>query len=152
MLGALSGVALDFGKVLTAEHKAKYRNLNHAGASIRKAAIESIHFTKEFDGWRSFKRGEGKGRRKRIYKAAPAGSPIFGHRNKSLFRRGIKYDVTGDTAVIGPAASLLGQVMHLHEFGGQRYGHDYAPRPVMGPALNKNIARFAASWRSAIKE
>jgi hypothetical protein len=152
MLGALGGVVLEFGKVLAAEEKAKYKNLNHAGASLRKTAIESIVFTKEFDGWRSFKRGDGKGRRKRMYKSAPVGSPIFGHRNRSLFRRGIKYDVTADTAVIGPAASILGQVMELHEFGGERYGHHYEPRPVMGPALDKNIDRFAASWQSSIGE
>ena len=122
--------------VLAAVQKADYKNLGHAAASIRKEAIASIISNTP-----------------RFLSSAPGNPP---HSRRGLYRRAILYavDPLQESAVIGPAASVAGISGVAHEFGGW-YGsgkqrHEYPARPFMGPALDKNLDRFAQEWAGSV--
>jgi hypothetical protein len=111
-----------------AADRASFENLGHAAAVIRNDAIATIE---------------------RSQRASDPGSPV--HTRRGLARRAILYAMDGPyTAVIGPVASVIGQAMQVHEFGGRRGRGTYPKRPVMGPALTKNLDRFASQWRGTI--
>ena len=127
-------------RVAKEARKAVYRNVGHAAASIRKEAIESIES------------GDGP--------SAP-GTPPHTHTrkvsksgkvSKGQLPRAIVYDndKESDTAVIGPRESVVGTSGEAHEFGGDYKGQDFPERPFMGPALDKNIDRFASSFAGSI--
>lgn len=129
-------------RVADAVDRAEYRNLGHAAASIRKEAIESIES------------GDG---------PSLPGTPPHTHTQKLTKKgkvrkgqlpRAIVYDndKESDTAVIGPRESVVGTSGEAHEFGGDYKGQDFPERPFMGPALDKNIDRFASSFAGSIGE
>lgn len=141
-------------RVKKAVDKAAFKSYAHGAASVRKEAIDSVEITKETIGWITTNRRtkRGKRRRARIYKPSPVGTPVHSHRNKGFVRRGIRFDATKEDAVIGFAHTVYGDVMEVHEKGGERFGQHFDPRPVMAPALEQAAPRFAESWRGSIGE
>lgn len=111
---------------------ATYRNLTHAAASIRKTAVRMVE-----------RRPEGVHSR--------PGDPPFTHRGNH-FRRAIRFhvDESQQDAVIGFAASIIGDVGALHEFGGIRGSVRYPERPTLGPALELSIPRIGPGWEHSI--
>jgi len=121
-----------FHRVEQAAEKATFRNFGHAASRIRKDAAASIE------------RAEGP--------SAP-GTPPHTHRRVFL-RRALRFHVDkerGD-AIIGPRASIVGDVGEVLEFGGKRGDTTHPARPFMFPALERNVPRFAADWVGAIGE
>lgn len=135
-----------------AVEKAAYKNFKHAAASVRKSIIAGIQISKDTIGWitTNKKTKRGKRIRKRIYKPSPVGHPVYSHRNKSFVSRGVRFDADADDAVIGFAKSKYGDVMEVHEKGGQRFGQQFDQRPTVQPGLEANLERFAGDWRGSI--
>lgn len=59
-------------------------------------------------------------------------------------------DKRAGNAVIGPARSKTGEVGQAHEFGGSYRGNQFDERPFMGPALDRQRDKFAASFAGSI--
>lgn len=116
--------------VADATEKAAFRNFGHAAARISKDAKASIE---------------------QAAGPSPAGSPPHTHKGKFL-SRAIRYDANKVSAVIGPRESIVGEVGAAHEFGDEHHGQDFPERPFMGPALDKNLDRFASDWAGSIGE
>ena len=116
--------------VVDATEKAKFKSFSHAAASIRKDAIGSI----EQADYRE---------------ASPAGEPPHTHR-RMFFWRAIRFAADKHGAVIGTAASVVGEAGAAHEFGGEYKGAVYPERPFMWPALERGAPRFAGEWEGAI--
>lgn len=129
MFGMIATTTDETANVAKAVDKASYKSFGHAGASIRKEAIASIEKATE---------------------PSPAGSPPTTRRG--LLRRAIRYAVEpgNESVVIGPRFSVIGTAGEPHEHGDQYKGGDYPARPFMGPALEKNLGRLAASWEGAV--
>jgi phage gpG-like protein len=139
-------------RVAKAAERAAFKNFAHGAATVRKEVIDEIKITKEIVGYITRTGKDGKRRRVKIFRPSPVGTPVHSHRNKGFVRRGIKFDATKIDAVIGFAGSVYGDVMRVHEFGGQREGVTFEARPTMFPALEKSAPRFAESWRGSIGE
>lgn len=60
--------------------------------------------------------------------------------------------VTKDSALIGPRHSFVGEAMFFHEFGKKRGYIKFPARPTSGPGLERNLDRFAGSFRGSIGE
>ena len=130
MIGMKATTVDETAKVVQAVDKASYRNLGHAAASIRKDAVESI------------KRGPG---------PSAEGSPP--HTRRGQIRRAIRFAVEDKyTAVVGPRQSVVGQSAEPHEHGGPYKGQIYPARPTMGPAMERNLDRFANSWTGSVRQ
>lgn len=128
MIGLKVKIVDETKNVEKAVEKASFENLGHAAASIRKKAIASISKSK---------------------KSSPAGSPP--HTKTGELRKAIRYKVEDPwTAVIGPRASVVGESMMAHEFGGQYKGGDFPERPLMAPALEESLDRFLEPWRGSV--
>ena len=128
MIGATTTASMDTTAIERAAEKAAYRNIGHALASIRKAAIASIVKSK---------------------KPSAVGTPI--HTRAGFARRSIGYtrkDNWGGYA--GFDYRKIGTAMSVHEHGGRRKKQTYQKRPTMLPALLSNLDRFAASWKYSI--
>jgi len=134
MFGSKSGFTSTPRRVNNAVDKAQYSTFLHAASSIRKAARTSIEP----------KRKHGK--------PAPPGHPVRTKPGRGGWRskRAILFSADKDEAVIGFAASRIDTAMQVHEHGGKRGNATYPPRPVMAPALGKNLARFHRQWRWAL--
>ena len=117
-------------KVVKAADKAQFRNFGHAAASIRKDAAASIE---KADG------------------PSALGSPPHTHKRVFL-RRALRFSVSKTDAVIGPVASVVGDVGQVHEFGGRRGDQQFPARPFMYPALERQSDRFAGQWSGSIGE
>lgn len=130
MIGMKATTVDETAKVVQAVDKASYRNLGHAAASIRKDATGSIS------------RGAG---------PSQAGQPP--HTRKGLMRKAIRFAVEDKyTAVVGPRKSIVGQSAEPHEHGGPYKGQVYPARPTMGPAMERNLDRFANSWAGSVRQ
>ncbi len=112
-----------------AVEKASYRNLGHAAASIRKAAMKLIRRSK---------------------RPSKPGKPP--RTRKGALRRAILFDVDEHqlSAFIGPAESRVGTAGEAHEFGGDYMGADFPARPFMGPALEEAAPRMLDSWEGSL--
>lgn len=152
MIGVETKLVDNTPKVLKEVDRANYKNFSHAAASLRKAMIESIKIDKTTIGWITTKRLSKRGKRirARIYKPAPVGSPVVSHKNKGFVSRGIRFDATKTDAVVGFAQSVYGDVMGAHEFGGERFGQKFQPRPTVYPTLENNLDRFSGEWAGSI--
>ena len=106
------------------------RVLFHRAASLRKATAESID---QVDG-----------------PSAP-GQPVHTHR-RAFVRRAYRFhvDKRNFEAVIGPRASVVGDVMGVLEKGGTRGDQTYEARPTIGPQLEINAARFAGDFAGVL--
>jgi hypothetical protein len=143
MIGISVSIIDYIERVFAAEKKAKYKNLAHAAASIRKdemsefktSPVASAPGTPPNTREQIVKRGKNKGKQAK------------GH-----FPKAIAFDVMGDSAVIGPRAKVIGtEVGPLMERGGERKGGHYPARPFALPALQRATNRFAAEWAGSIK-
>lgn len=114
-------------EVAKAAEKAAFKNFGHAAARIRKDAAESIQ---------------------RSAQASMPGAPP--HTRRGHLKRAFRFDRTKDDAVIGPRGSIVGESASAHEFGGQYKGQQFPERPFMGPALEKNLPRFADDWAGSL--
>lgn len=136
-------IAVEFvnqmNRVAQATEKAKFRNLGHALARIRKDAVASIEPSDE-----PSPPGSPPHTRKRISRK---GNVVKGH-----LQRAIVYKVEGDSGVVGPRESIVGESGQAHEFGGKYKGGDYPERAFMGPALDRNLDNFASTWGGSIGE
>ena len=128
MFGSTAKTEVNTKPLAKAVDDATFRNLGHAAATIRKDAAASIE---KVDG------------------PSPEGQPIHTHRG-AYARRALRYAVETDFAVIGPRASMVGEAFAAHEFGEVFRGTDYPERPTMGPALERNLDRFASSWAGSV--
>lgn len=128
MIGLKVKIVDETKNVENAVEKASFTNLGHAGASIRNKAIASIEKSPD---------------------PSPAGTPV--HTRAGLARKAIRYKVEDPwTLVVGPLASVVGEAMTAHEFGGRYKGSEYPERPVMGPSLEDSLDRFHQSWRGSV--
>lgn len=143
LIGLTVRAVSDPAPVNRAVKKAHFRNLEHALASIRKTAIQSM--------------ARAKG-------PSPAGSPPHRHRGRLV--RSIQFGTDNGVGFVGPAWSRLSGarlppwVGNIHEFGGavkHRKGKKrgevratYPARPYMAPALQANLGRIANDWRGAL--
>lgn len=119
----------NFRGVVDAVNKGNYNSLNHAAASLRRAAIEGIE---------------------KLPGPSAVGTPI--HTRKGLARVAIAYDVSvvqGD-AVIGTQFSRFRTVGEAHEKGIRFRGRNYPPRPFMLPALLQSLPRLTEHWSGAV--
>ena len=112
-------------KIYNAAKNRSIRSLGHAGASVRLTARRSIRRSKS---------------------ASLAGNPV--NTRKGLVKRAILYSVnrSRQSALIGPAFSLIGKSAAAHEFGKRYKGDKYPKRPFMGPALLKIKSRLPKFW------
>lgn len=98
--------------VRKAMSRAAFKNLGHAGASLRLAARRLIRTRQDY---------------------SQPGSPP--NTRKGALRNSILYAVEGDhTVVIGPSATLISDVARVHEHGGRQ-----RPRSVVSAAASKTI-------------
>ena len=118
--------------VLDAAKKAEFRNLGHAAATVRRDAVASIQTGDD---------------------PSPPGKPPHtrsrGKRRRAL-PRAIRFAVAGDTAVIGPRASMIGRAAEPHEHGGAYRGQTFTRRPAMLPALQRAAPRIGSRWAGTI--
>lgn len=130
---------------------AAYRNFQHAAASIRKTARQSIT-RGPADKRSSAKRDRNTKTRitRSRHAASRPGTPV--HTQRGRAKAAIWYAADKHGARIGPRASVIGDAMEPHEFGGRYKGAEYPERPTMGPALVANLDRFANGWRGSIGE
>lgn len=134
-------------KVEKAAEKAGFRNLAHAAASLRKDVRGTIHRAPPEQRTRAKSRKGQKVRRAR-HAASPAGTPPFTQRGQ--LPNAIVFDITKNSAVIGPRRSVVGESASAHEFGGSFKGGEYPERPFMGPGLERAAPRFAGSFAGSI--
>lgn len=132
MIGLKVQVEDSTKRVETAIEKAAFKNFRHAAASMSRDMKASLE-------------------------KAPQGEPSEPgeppHTHKGVFlRRAVRWDADEDGAVIGPMASVVGEVGAVHEFGEEYKGTDYPERPFAEPALERGIPRFAGSWSGSIGE
>jgi hypothetical protein len=137
VIGAFAKMTLNLGAVQTAADKAKFRNFGHAAARIRKDAAGSILPSDSPS-------SPGRPPHTRL-KISKKGKRITG-----ALERAIVFDVTKESAVIGPRATIVGQSGSAHELGGEYKGQIFPERSFMVPALDKNTDRFQADWEGSI--
>ena len=136
MFGATSGFKSNKPAVDRATKKAKFTNLRHGVASMRKTAVASIKKKKDKD------------------ISSPAGTPVFTH--SGLARIALQWfvDPNGNFAIMGFTFSKFGTKGETHEKGltetEDGVSRDYPERPAIFPALESNIDRFADSWKHSI--
>lgn len=130
MIGFLFNILNNFKRVDKAADVASFRNLGHAAARISKDAKASLVTA------------EG---------PSATGTPPHTHRGAYL-RRAVRFDANKESAVIGPRHSVVGEAGAAHELGEEFRGQDYPERAYMGPALKKNLPRFAQDWVGSIGE
>jgi hypothetical protein len=139
----------DRQKVINAVGKAAAKNLSQAGSFIRRSARSSLR------------------RRKSV---APAGSPPSVHSRDpvgNLKNIWFVFEPARQSVVVGPlllsGSRLRGSnrptVPALHELGGtavvtrrkRKRKVKYAARPFMGPAMQRELPKFAGLWANSIK-
>lgn len=138
MLGAHVQVVTNFTRLIKAVEQAKFRNFGHAAARIRKDAAASILPSDQPSA-----PGTPPHTRNRVSKKT-------GKRLKGQLERAIVYAADKDGAVVGPRESVVGTSASAHELGGSYKGEQFPKRPFMGPALEKNLDRFASDWAGSI--
>lgn len=137
--------------VIDAVGRATAKNLSQAGSFIRRSARSSLR------------------RRKKV---SPPGQPPSVHtqdRVATLKNIWFVFDPARRSVVVGPlklnGSRLEGSnrqtVPSLHELGGtavvggrrkRRRRAKYAPRPFMGPAMERELPKFAGLWANSVKQ
>lgn len=154
MIGVVTKFVNQSTRVKAAVNRAGGKTYPHVAAKIRKSIIAGIKIDKTTLGWITTNRRTktGKRRRARVYRPSPKGQPVHSHRNKGFVSRGVRFDANKEGAMIGFASSVYGDVMAVHEFGGERHGQDFDARPTVLPGLEDNLEHFHESWRGSIGE
>ena len=157
MISVKTNLTTYLPKVQRAVKDGTYRSLYHAGASLRKAAQQSMRKAKG---------------------PSPPGTPPHVHTGR--LRRSIMFSVDKqkEELVVGPSYNMVKRggrppwLAQMLEHGGtfqrrltpKRKGRGrprkgeavrtvsvtYPARPFMAPALQKNLARFHREWQGAI--
>ena len=140
MIGLQVQIIDQMQKVADAAKQAEFKNLGHAAATIRKTEMESIQ--------------DAPG-------PSPPGTPPHTHTSgvtksgktrRGVLPQSIAYAVDGDSAIIGPRFSVVGDAAAAMEFGGEFRGDEYPERPFAAPALEQNLDRLAQDWAGSIGE
>lgn len=118
--------------VVQAADKAAFQNLRHAGLSIGRLAKDSIVQS--------------------IRPSAPGKPPATRGRGRKSLKSAIFATSDGDSAIIGPRFSYVGDSGAAHEFGQPRGATQFDERSFMGPALAASLPRFASDWQGSIGE
>jgi hypothetical protein len=136
--------------VIDAVGRASAKNLSQAGSFFRRSARSSLR------------------RRKKV---SPPGQPPSVHtqdRVATLKNIWFVFDPAQRSVVVGPLklsgsrleASDRQTVPSLHEMGGtavvggrrkRKRRAKYAPRPFMGPAMERELPKFAGLWANSVK-
>lgn len=80
---------------------------------------------------------------------SPEGEPPHTHVGVFL-RRAIRFHADKSGGIIGPLASIVGDVGSIHEFGKRRDEAKFPPRPFMRPALERSVDRIPKQWSGTI--
>lgn len=120
----------DTEKIKKKVRKANIESLSGAGAYIRRVARNKIIQSPN---------------------SAPVGSAP--HSRRGQLKKSLLFGVDRqrNSVVIGPAASLIGQSMVAHEYGGKYRKERYPRRPLMGPSLQQSRSRLPAMWADSVK-
>lgn len=119
-----------------AAKKGAIHGVTHGAGAVRKTAKELIRVTRKW---------------------SRPGEPV--HSREGQAKKAIFYaiDKNKSEALIGFSQKRMGGVMEVHEKGGTRRDvkmavseGTYPARPVMGPALQINLPRFAEGFRGSI--
>lgn len=148
MFGAVVQVVDRLKAVRAAAEKASVNNLNHAAASLRKAAQASIQKAPP-----ATRVSRKKGVRRARHAASAPGSPPY--TGRGALKNAIVFDQARPgnlRAIVGPRGSRVGTSASAHEFGGEYKGGHYPQRPFMRPALEQTIDKFAGSFQASIGE
>jgi hypothetical protein len=121
---------IDIKRVKRPVDRSTFKNLGHAGAAIRLTAKRSIRKSKK--------------------PSTPGSAP---HTRQGQLKRAVVYAVekSKQKVVIGPTHELVGPSAMAHEFGGRFRGEQYPKRPLMGPALEKNLDRLPRFWAGSVR-
>lgn len=135
--------------VIDAIGRAAAKNLSRAGSFIRTSARSSLR------------------RRKKISSPGEPPSVHAQDRVATLKNIWFVFDPANRSVVVGPlklnGSRLEGSdrqtVPSLHEFGGtavvgqrkRKRRAKYAPRPFMGPAMERELPKFAGLWANSVK-
>lgn len=137
--------------VIDAVGRASAKNLSKAGSFIRRSALSSL---------------------RRRNKVSPPGQPPSVHtqdRVATLKNIWFVFDPSRRSVIVGPLklgrSRLEGSnrqtVPSLHELGGttvvggrrkRKRRAEYAPRPFMGPAMERELPKFAGLWANSVKQ
>lgn len=148
MFSAVVKVVERIKAVRAAAVKAAVGNLNHAAASLRLRAQESIQKAPP-----ESRVAKQRGARRARHAASAPGTPPY--TGRGALKNAIIYDKATTAnlrAIVGPRASRVGTSASAHEFGGEYKGAHYPQRPFMGPALDKTADKFAGSFAGSIGE
>lgn len=142
MIGLTFQFIDELHRVTAAVERTAFKNVPHAAASIRKAAIASIEPSDE-----PSPPGTPPHTRRRV--SRKSGKVLSGYLQRAI---AFDYDARTMVAVIGPRASIVGESGKAHEFGGEYKGGTFPQRAFMGPAMDKNLDRFASDWAGSVGE
>lgn len=151
MFGLGWKMKVDTRAIEKAADKGAYKSFSNAAASIRKAAIGKINkapVLKKAVRKKNKRTGKRQIVQRAVTKPSAPGTPI--HTRAGQAKRAIVYDADKSGAVIGFRKSIMGLAAEAHEHGGKYKGATYPERPTMGPALEENLTRFAATWQGSI--
>lgn len=156
MIGLILNYVDQTERVAKAAERAVNRSLSQASYAISQDAKSTIQrATKE----QAAPRGNGPQKaRKRWKHSRPGEVPLTRGKPGKNLKGAIRYkvDKAAGEAVIGPDASIIGDVGLELEFGKKRPGadEDYVmeARPFMGPALDRNDEMFGGSFQGSIGE
>jgi hypothetical protein len=117
-------------KIEQAAERGIYESIRHAAYSIRKDIMLSI---------------------KKSPNPSEPGKPVATRGKKGAsVKNSIFAAIEKDNAIIGPRHSFVGDSMYFHEFGKKRGKINFPARPTSGPGLERNLDRFAGSFRGSI--
>ena len=130
MTGIRMRLEFESGNVLDASGRGAAAALRRTGAYVRKAARNKIS---------------------KSSKASAPGSPP--HTRRGLVKRSVLFGVEKQErrVVIGPAFSLIADVMTAHEYGGRFRKREYPRRPLMGPTLEETGKHLPKFWEESLK-
>lgn len=161
----------DRPRVLRAVNRARRDVLSRAGAFIMRAARKSLKVAKQKplgeltdEERRRYKiavaiaQRKGRKQPRRPLAASKPGEPPRVLYKGSLLRSRLffSYDPETDSVVIGPEGFRRSRVPAVLEFGGTSTNFagkqvHIAPRPYMGPAMDKELPKFPELWRNSIR-
>ena len=123
-------IEFDDRRILVAVRSGNNTALRRAGAYVRKAARNKVSTSE---------------------RASAPGSPPNSRRG--LLKNSLLFGVEKkkQSAVIGPAESIIGTAMIAHEFGGKYRKRRYPKRPLMGPTLERTAGKLPAMWEKSVK-
>jgi hypothetical protein len=150
MIGMNAKVEFNAKAIEKPVEKGAYTSFSHAAGSIRKTAQAKV-VKSPVEKVKVRRRNKaGKLRTVTRAKRRPSRPGTPPHTRAGQARRAIIYAADKTGAYIGFRHSAVGTAMGAHEHGEKYKGANYPERPTMGPSLEENLTRFAASWQGSI--